>query len=112
MLDSIVVTPGGIVALPLAADGRSFAARSARFIPWAVAAVLALALGLFALKRPATQAPARSAFYLTLGDSAPLRTDATGGSQLAISPDGSLIAYVGGLAALIAWVASRARMLK
>jgi serine/threonine-protein kinase len=62
--------------------------------PWTIAAIAVAAWAWGALGRPASSAP-RARFAFVLGDSARLRSEVPGG-LIALSPDGSQLAYVGG----------------
>ena len=92
---------GPALALPAAAGTvpakhapATRASRLRALAPWALA-VLALAGWTWQSLRSRPSAPQRARFVLTLSDSARLRSDIVG-VLIAISPDGSRIAFVGG----------------
>jgi Tol biopolymer transport system component len=78
--------------------GMSRLPRVAPVVPWGVAALSIVVAAAATLRRPDTTVQ-RARFALVFNDSARLRADlagATGGTVLALSPDGSQLAYAGG----------------
>jgi serine/threonine-protein kinase len=98
-LDAVVLTPTGTTSISAASitlESGAAGRGGARVFPWLLSAALASVVIWQVLHRPSPAPRDRVRFALMLGDSTPLRNDILG-TQIAISPDGSRIAYVGGV---------------